>query len=65
MPFTLLGGEMHCESKVFCPRTKHNYIIKLNKIIVNCLVNNTSHVLLDFGSTYYMYCTCTNVCVHN
>ena len=23
-PFILLGGESHCESKVFCPRTQHN-----------------------------------------
>ena len=23
-PFIHLGGERHCESKVFCPRTQHN-----------------------------------------
>ena len=23
-PFTLLGGERHCESKLSCPRTQHN-----------------------------------------
>ena len=24
-PFILLGGDRHCESKVSCPRTQHNY----------------------------------------